>query len=57
MFEVVREADLLVRVREVADSEVGLRDGRYTRLGLLFTKSQKMLFLSLTYWRDIQARL
>ncbi|CBK23663.2 uncharacterized protein [Blastocystis hominis] len=26
-------------------------------LGLLFNKTQKMLFLSLTYWRDIQARL
>lgn len=27
------------------------------RLGLLFNKTQKMLFLALTYWRDIQARL
>ena len=27
------------------------------RLGLLFNKTQKMLFLALTYWPDIQARL
>ena len=26
-------------------------------MGLLFSKEQKMLFLSLTYWRDVMARL
>lgn len=42
----------------MADSQV-LIEGKKVicRLGLLFSKTQKMLFLALTYWRDIQARL
>lgn len=55
--QVLREADLLLRVRQVADPQVAPRGRLNPRLGLLFSRAQKLLFLSLTYWRDLQARL